>query len=80
MVYRFFHACLTFQLEGLEKYEKEAVLHARIPKPRRDILVHPCFTWFIVLFTFVLHTHLYHNLYCEPRPVSHARLAVGLIT
>jgi hypothetical protein len=34
--------------------------------------------WVIVVFTFVTRTHLL-VLYCEPRPVSHVRLAVGLI-
>jgi len=27
MVYRFFHACLTFQLEGSKKYDEEAAYH-----------------------------------------------------
>jgi hypothetical protein len=27
MVYRLFHACFTFQLEGLKKHNKEAAYH-----------------------------------------------------
>ena len=56
------------------------VLHACTPRPRRDILGHPCFAWLIVIFNICIRLLLvlYHTLPSEPRPVSHASLAVGL--
>jgi hypothetical protein len=45
----------------------------------RGILGHPCFAWYIAIFNICnAPLVLYHTLHCEPRPVSHASLAVGL--
>ena len=57
------------------------LLLACTPRPRRGILGQPCFVWFIVIFKVCISPLLvlYCILLCEPRPVSYASLAVGLI-
>jgi len=44
-------------------------LHACTPRPRRDILGHPCFAWLIVIFNFWIKPLLvpYSELWTSPR-------------